>query len=141
MLECLNTTEIVVHDSGNRLASLMYYTGNTITIGRDMGWNAISSVTMNGNSITTGYVYAGGTTNGLRIAGFDYGNTFYQDAITISGQPADIGFTLRNTNSFVFKSLTSPNYIEICKMNTSGFSIFGHLIYNYLFITRYFQYF
>ena len=133
MLECLNTTEIVVHDNGNRLASLMYYTGNTITIGRDMGWNAISSVTMYGNSITTGYVYAGGTTNGLRIAGFDYGNTIYQDAITISGQPADIGFTIRNTNSFVFKSLTSPNYIEICRMNTSGLSLFGNLIYNYLF--------
>jgi len=133
MLECLNTTEIVVHNSGNRLASLMYYTGNTITIGRDMGWNAISSVTMNGNSITTGYVYAGGTTNGLRIAGFDYGNTIYQDAITISGQPADIGFTIRNTNSFVFKSLTSPNYIEICRMNTSGLSLFNNLIYNYLF--------
>ena len=133
MLECSNTTEIVVHDSGNRLASLMYYTGNTITIGRDMGWNALSSVTMYGNSITTSYVYAGGTTNGLRIAGFDYGNTIYQDAITISGQPADIGFTLRNTNSFVFKSLTSPNYIEICRMNTSGLSVFGNQIYNYLF--------
>ena len=133
MLECLNTTEIAVHDAGNRVVSLMHYTGNTITIGRDMGWNAISSVTMNGNSITTGYIYAGGTTTGLRINGTDYGNTIYQDAITISGQPADIGLTLRNDNSFVFRSMTSPNYIELCKMNTNGFSIFTHLIYNYLF--------
>ena len=59
MLECLNNTEIAVHDAGNRLASLMYYTGNTITIGRDMGWNALSSITMNGNITYTGYLTSG----------------------------------------------------------------------------------
>ena len=52
MLECLNNTEIAVHDAGNRLASLMYYEGGTvnrITIGRDMGWGALSSIVLNGN--------------------------------------------------------------------------------------------
>jgi hypothetical protein len=51
---------------------------------------------------------AGGTTSGLRINGNDYGNTIYQDAITIGGQPANIGFTLRNSNTFNFYSLVPP---------------------------------
>lgn len=41
MLETQKNTEIAVHDSEHRLASLMYYEGdndNRITIGRDMGW-------------------------------------------------------------------------------------------------------
>jgi hypothetical protein len=40
MLECADNTEIAVHDSGTRVASLMYYEGgsNTITMGRSMGW-------------------------------------------------------------------------------------------------------
>ncbi len=52
LMECNDNTEIVVHDNGKRLASLMYYEGDTInkiTIGRDMGWGALSSVAMNGN--------------------------------------------------------------------------------------------
>jgi hypothetical protein len=50
LMECLDNTEIAVHDGGNRVASLMYYEGaatNTITIVRDMfsivlGWYFIS---------------------------------------------------------------------------------------------------
>jgi hypothetical protein len=52
LMECLDNTEIAVHDAGNRLASLMYYQGgvssSTITIGRDMGWNAITNVNILG---------------------------------------------------------------------------------------------
>ncbi|MFE8599095.1 tail fiber domain-containing protein [Archangium violaceum] len=49
VLETLKNTEIAVHDSGNRVASLMFYEGdadNRITIGRDMGagWGAINSL-------------------------------------------------------------------------------------------------
>ena len=47
MLECLNNTEIAVHDAGQRVASLMYYEGdgtNKITIGRDIAWGAIGLV-------------------------------------------------------------------------------------------------
>ncbi|NBX66516.1 MAG: hypothetical protein EBQ96_05925, partial [Proteobacteria bacterium] len=61
MLETLDNTEIAVHDSGHRVASLMYFEGagnNRITIGRDMGWGAISNMLIRGNvgvgnSITT----------------------------------------------------------------------------------------
>jgi hypothetical protein len=64
-----------------------------------------------GNIISTGYLFAGGTTTGLRINGNDYGNTIYQDAATIGGQPANIGFSLRNTNTFnFFSSSTSGGH-------------------------------
>ncbi len=60
LLECLNNTEIAIHDSGNRIASSMYYEGlntNKITIGRDMGWGAISNVVINGNIIGSGTAF------------------------------------------------------------------------------------
>jgi len=47
MLETNGSTEIAVHDSGNRLTSLMYCEGdptNRITIGRDMGWGTTQLV-------------------------------------------------------------------------------------------------
>jgi hypothetical protein len=52
LLECLDTTEIGVHDSGTRVASFMYFEGgstNRFTIGRSMGWGAISSIALHGN--------------------------------------------------------------------------------------------
>jgi hypothetical protein len=61
-------------------------------------------VDSSGYVITTGNFYAGGLTNGIRINGNDYGNTFYQNASTIGGQPANIGFTLRDYNTFNFIS-------------------------------------
>ena len=53
LMECADNTEIAVHDGGLRVASFMYYEGginnNKITIGRNMGWGAISNVVINGN--------------------------------------------------------------------------------------------
>jgi hypothetical protein len=54
LLETLDNTEIAVHDSNKRVASLMYYEGgdvNRITIGRQMdpSWGAISTLALNGN--------------------------------------------------------------------------------------------
>ncbi len=43
------------------------------------------------NVSSTGYIFAEGTTTGLRISGNDWGNTIYQNATTISGNPANIG--------------------------------------------------
>lgn len=50
LLEALDNTEIAIHDAGVRLASFMYYEGakNQFTIGRDMGWGAISTVIVPG---------------------------------------------------------------------------------------------
>ncbi len=60
----------------------------------------------------------------------------YQDLAAISWQPANIGFTLRNSNSFNFNSFSTTSgvgYTTIINMNTSGVSIFGNLIQSYLF--------
>jgi len=45
LMECLDNTEIAVHDAGTRVASLMYYTNasNTFTMGRDMGWGVANT--------------------------------------------------------------------------------------------------
>lgn len=195
MMECLNDTEIAVHDNANRVASLMYFQGgatNKLTIGRNMGWDTLSLVNFkssvsidntnttldfgqrgqdnlirfwtdgtntygiginasvlrynvpsgsshlfyngttntfrietSGNVISSAYMYAGGTTSGIRINGNDYGNTFYQDATTINGQPASVGFTLRDANKFNFQSLstTGGGYTTIVNMSTSGVGI------------------
>jgi len=78
LMECDNNTEIVVHDNGSRLASLMYYEGggnNRITIGRDMGWGGISSVnipvgTLNFGSRTSDFlIYLWGSDYGFGING------------------------------------------------------------------------
>jgi len=90
-------------------------------------------LTTDGNLSTTGYIYAGGTTNGLRINGNDYGNTIYQNATTIGGQPANIGFTLRDANSFNFQSFSSAGlYTTIARFNTTnGLSLFGNMTGGY----------
>ncbi len=72
MFECADNTEMAVHDSGTRIASLMYFEGgstNRITIGRNMGWGAISQVKMNGNITASGGIASGGTVTapGLNI--------------------------------------------------------------------------
>tara|TARA_R110000782_G_scaffold114860_3_gene205000 strand:+ start:173 stop:1219 length:1047 start_codon:yes stop_codon:yes gene_type:complete len=97
MLECANNTEIAVHDSGQRVASLIYYQGgstNRIHIGRDMGWGTsplfatsyiqcigeLLVTTTNGNSATGNgvsmksnnnmrWTWAPGTDNWLRLYG------------------------------------------------------------------------
>ncbi len=78
LMKCDNNTEIVVHDNGSRLASLMYYEGsgnNRITIGRDAGWGGISSVnipvgTLNfGSRISDFLIYLWGSDYGFGING------------------------------------------------------------------------
>jgi hypothetical protein len=49
LLETKADTEIAVYDSGDRLASLLYYQGeleNRLTIGRDMGWGPLSKIAL-----------------------------------------------------------------------------------------------
>jgi hypothetical protein len=61
LLEAQDNTEIAVHDYATRVASLMYFEGgseNRITIGRDMGFGAISAVAINGNVTVSGNIAA-----------------------------------------------------------------------------------
>jgi hypothetical protein len=84
LLECLDQTEIAVHDSGLRVSSLLYYQNNLITLGRDMGagWG-IANVAIAGTltvASITGSVTLGGSltigTSGSYVAGsiFSDGN-------------------------------------------------------------------
>ncbi len=51
LMETVADTEIAVHDSGTRLASIVRYESatNSLTLGRNMGWGAINRVVINGN--------------------------------------------------------------------------------------------
>ena len=104
-------------------AAHKFYTGTTNNMTLDSS----------GNLSVNSYVYCGGTTSGIRINGNDYGNTFYQDAATIGVNAANIGFTLRNANTFNFNSLsTTPGvgYTTIASMNTGQISLNTKTIIN-----------
>jgi hypothetical protein len=51
LMECADKTEIAVHDSGSRVASIAAYDGpnNRVEIGRDMAWGALDFVDINAN--------------------------------------------------------------------------------------------
>ena len=77
------------------------------------------------------YIYAGGnnTNGGLRIGGFDYGNTIYQGSTTINGNPANIGFTLRDNNSFNFQTFSSAGvYTTLATININNVTLNEPLI-------------
>jgi hypothetical protein len=61
LLETKANTEIAVHDTPERLSSLLYYQGDAehrLTIGRDMGWGPIPNVTVAGSLQVGGAVQA-----------------------------------------------------------------------------------
>ncbi len=94
LLETLANTEIAVHDSGHRLASLMYYEGdaeNRITIGRNMGSGVIGRLVLNGNvGIGTTEPRATFDVNGSTLLG-------YETTLTQIGLPAaDCGAPLKS---------------------------------------------
>jgi hypothetical protein len=83
LMECLDNTEIAVHDAGARVASLMYYNGasGNITMGRDMGWG-VSNVATAGNLFVPaiGIIEKTGGNSGanyFRIIGNDAGSSPY----------------------------------------------------------------
>ncbi len=77
------------------------YNGNidyVATSGHHLFYTGVSNERMrisnDSNVISTGYIYAGVPTTGLRINGNDHGSTIYQNATSIkNGNPANIGIT------------------------------------------------
>lgn len=63
MMECSDTTEIAIHDSGTRVASFMYYYGpsNYLYMGRDVGWGT-TTIYVLGAFRANSSVYAGSST-------------------------------------------------------------------------------
>jgi hypothetical protein len=83
LFECLDNTEIAVHDAGARVASLMYYDGasGNITMGRNMGWG-VSNIATAGNLFVPaiGIIEKTGGNSGanyFRIVGNDLGSSPY----------------------------------------------------------------
>jgi hypothetical protein len=96
LMECLDNTEIAVHDAGTRVASFMYYSGNTFTMGRDMGWGG-SNLSMPGIVSITGaltfgysrYLYSPET------AGATYGSM----CVKGTGRNAWAGYSIYNDSN------------------------------------------
>lgn len=107
MLECDENTEIVVHDSGKRLASLMYYQGeghNTIHIGRNMAWGA-THTQVHGN------LYVHGFRNGMKV---------------VQSWSVEIGSGVRNSWSFT-PSCHNQKCVRIkFHFNDRYYSMVGH---------------
>ena len=96
LFECQDNTEIAVHDSGTRVASMMYYesAANRVSIGRDMGWGTLSALALNGSishpqwrvtqlfnmtrgplPITSGQFTSGGGTSIIFVTGSGWANS------------------------------------------------------------------
>ncbi len=63
LMECLDRTEIAVHDAGARVTSMIFYDGstNTFTMGRDMGWGVSNVIASNNLTANCLIVNGGGT--------------------------------------------------------------------------------
>ncbi len=117
LMECADNTEIAVHDTGVRVASLLYFEGGInnykITIGRDMGWGAISNVVINGNVTCTGKITTGNFNSflgGLRINGSYTGNTIWQNT-------GNLRISANTGNNITF---AIGNGSERMRINSSG---------------------
>ncbi len=87
LLETKDNTEIAVHDSEHRVASLMYYEGGTsnrVTIGRNMGWGALGSLNVAAALNATG---ATTLSNTLTVSGM----TNLNGGVTVAGGDVVIG--------------------------------------------------
>jgi hypothetical protein len=126
LMECLNNTEIAVHDSAHRVASLMSYNGagnNTIRIGRDMGWGlsnlVIESPTMINNTTTllSSLNVSGATTLNHNVSIYGIlnvsGNTLLNNNTTINGSLNVSGTNIITALSNLQSSQWSNNGVDI----------------------------
>jgi hypothetical protein len=69
LMECLDNTEIAVHDAGTRVTSMMRYNANTLTMGRDMGWG-VANTAIAGTLDTAGNITMASGTFRKNVAGY-----------------------------------------------------------------------
>jgi hypothetical protein len=101
MMECLDSTEIAVHDAGAQVASFMYYSGNVFTIGRSMGFAGTTPVNFASKVVITGQ-------NGreIRLGETSYGAAYWKnpnDSNTHWGYPSGGGSDnyIRGTQTYI----------------------------------------
>jgi hypothetical protein len=142
LLECLNNTEIAVHDHGQRLASLMYYEGdgnNRITIGRNMGWDAISNLNLNGKvNVNNGILTvnaadgtSGGTKGIIFRSGYDTpNNNIYNCSILAydhDGQGFSDGLSINGFDGISFCTGSNTRSEKMRITNEGNVSISGSI--------------
>jgi hypothetical protein len=91
MMECQDNTEIVIHDAANALHSFMYYSGNTFTIGRNIGYNTANvniagKLTLNRNTFaefygTSSTGYGSYIYHGNGVASLQSNYTYFGDLV------------------------------------------------------------
>jgi hypothetical protein len=107
LMECLDSTEIAVHDAANAVHSFMYYSGGTFTIGRNMFWGA-ANVSMPGSLSVTGNVGIGKTA----AYKLDVNGDVNATDIRIGGVSLNTTINTNNTNVSNYVSITSNNLIN-----------------------------
>jgi len=120
LLECLDNTEIAVHDSGQRISSLLCYEGgtlNNIVIGRDMGWGSSSLKIKGITKIGSGNVADEFTVfdvhgNIILKKNYIFGGTNYGDDVYIAAANS-----ATTTQSYINVKSTG---IDIAVLNTNG---------------------
>jgi hypothetical protein len=115
LLECSSNTEIAVHDNATRLASCMYYQGDTInqlTIGRDMGYGAIKNV------VICGFIVG----NGSALTALNYNSI-------INSPDLSVYATNTNVNSLSSNStlLINGHTTQLSNLNSTSTTIFNNL--------------
>jgi hypothetical protein len=146
MLECLDNTEIAIHDFNNRLSSVICYEGalNRFTMGRNMGTcGAISGIILNGNISNM---------SSLNVCGISTlsNNTIINGVLNVNGSSNlnDIalkfssnvsGLTTLSNNTTLISSLNvsgfttlNNNVTSLSSFNISGRTIIGSDIYNHI---------
>ena len=125
LFECLDTTEIVIHDSGHRLVSFMYYSGGNgpgIYLGRDMGWGATpvyvsSYLYITGSSTTNPNVNASPGNGSLAYSGsglFIWGG-YNNSTVVVQNCTVNMAIGIYCFNGISAKSFISISDIRIKK--------------------------
>ena len=111
LLECKDTTEIVIHDYGNRLVSAIYYANNQLLFGRNIT-NGVSKCYFKGgfeseaNSMITGALKMNGTNPNLYFSddASCLGLASTSGAFSSSANAGDLILRSNGTNALILQS-------------------------------------
>jgi hypothetical protein len=130
LMECLDNTEIAVHDSQLRVASLMYYEGganNRIIIGRNMGWDSIANVIVNGllsvSATNNSYIKCGANSGGYFL---NVGSTSSDSSTMYNATSGGIWTSV--TGALHINPSTANSIVYINFFNTAGLLSVGGAI-------------